>query len=126
MRDDSRRYFDFGPDPELQQQYDGHLRCQPATRVLAEDVPPELRDLIPFAERWAIPCDVARQTYLRNQPEADVREFVRVISRREKRINDWLEAPEEGWAEARRPFLYLIKAWCEAASKFPEVCEFET
>jgi hypothetical protein len=120
MADDAKREFDVGPASELQQKYGWHAENRPAIHVEADEVPPVLRELIPFVERWAIPCDITRHDYFDQQPEADVREFARVVGRHEKVINAWLESLLGQWPEAGYQFMYLLKAWCEAACDFPD------
>lgn len=120
MADDTKREFDIGPAAELQQKYGWHAEDRPVIRVEASDVPPPLRDLIPFVERWAIPCDITRHDYFDKQPEVDVREFARLVGRRKKEVNAWLDSIRGKWPEAGYQFMYLLKAWCEAACEFPD------
>jgi hypothetical protein len=120
MADDSRGEFDIGPAHELQRKYGWYAENRPVIRVEATEVPPALRDLIPFVERWAIRCDITRHDYFDKQPEADVREFARVVGRREKQVNAWLDGIKGEWPEAGYQFMYLLKAWCETACEFPD------
>ena len=120
MGDNTNREFEIGPASELQQKFGWNAENRPVIFVEASDVPPPLRDLIPFVERWAIPCDITRHDYFDNQPEADVREFARVVGQREKQVNAWLDSTQGNWSEAGYQFMYLLKAWCEAACEFPD------
>ena len=120
---DNRGEFDIGPAHELQRKYGLYAENRPVIRVEIADVPPALRDLIPFVERWAIPCDITRHDYFDKQPEADLREFARVVGRREKAVNAWLDTIQGKRPEASSQFMYLLKAWCEAACEFPDECE---
>jgi hypothetical protein len=120
MGDDTKREFDIGPAWELQRKYGWYAENRPIICVEAGDVPLPLRDLIPFVERWAIPCDITRHDYFDKQPEADVRELARVVGRREKEVNAWLDSIQGKWAEAGYQFMYLLKAWSEAACQFPD------
>jgi hypothetical protein len=120
MADDTKREFDIGPASEMQRKFGWYAENRPVIRVETNDVPPPLRDLIPFVERWAIPCDITRDDYFGKQPEADVREFARVVGRREQEVNAWLNSIQGKWPEAGNQFLCLLKAWCEAACEFPD------
>lgn len=119
MADDNRHEFDVGPASEMQKKYGWYAENRPVIRVQVSEVPPHLRELIPYVERWAIPCDITRHDYFDKQPEEDVREFARTIGRREAEINDWLNSLGDEWSEAGYQFMYLLKAWCEAACEFP-------
>src|SRR5689334_15919910 len=114
MADETKREFDVGPGSEMQRKYGWYAENRPVIRVEVEAVPPSLRDLIPFVERWAIPCDITRHDYFDKQPEADVREFAREVGRREKEVNAWLDSIQGKRLEAGYQFMYLLKAWCEA------------
>ena len=119
MADDDRGEFEIGPGFELQQKHGWYAENRPVIRVNASEVPPHLRDLIGYVERWAIPCDLTRQDYFDKQPEEDVRELAHVIGPREAEINAWLASLQGKWPEAGSQFMYLLKAWCEAACEFP-------
>ena len=123
MADKAKGQFDIGPASELQRKHGWYAENRPLIRVDASEVPQALQDLIPFVERWAIPCDITRHDYFDKQPEADVREFARVVGRREKAVNAWLDSIQGKRSEANSQFMYLLKAWCEAACEFPDECE---
>ena len=112
--------FDIGPASNLQRKYGWYAENRPLIRVDAGEVPPTLLDLIPFVERWAIPCDMTRHDYFDNQPEADVRELARVVGRREQAVNAWLDSTQSERSEVNFQFMCLLKAWCEAACEFPD------
>lgn len=120
MRIDDHHEFDIGPASELQKKYGWYAENRPLIRVDANDVPPRLRELIPYVERWAIPCDITRHDYFASQPDEDVRDFAKTVGRRQVEINDWLDSIDGKWPEASRQYMYLLKAWCEAACEFPE------
>ena len=70
--DDDRHEFDIGPSSEMQRKYGWHAENRPLIRVDESDVPSHLRELIPYVERWAISCDIARHDFLARQPDEDV------------------------------------------------------
>jgi hypothetical protein len=120
MANDSKGEFDIGPARELQQRYGWSGENRPVMRVEESEVPPSLQDLIPLVERWAIPCDITRHDYFAKQSNTEVRELARVVGRREKEINAWLDSTRSKWPEAAHQFMYLLKAWCEAACQYPD------
>lgn len=120
MTDGPSKEFDIGPTHQMQRKYGWYAENRPIIRVASEEVPVKLRDLIPFVERWAIPCDITRHDYFDKQPEADVREFARVLGRREKEVNAWLDSIRGEWSETGSQFMYLLKSWCDAACEFPD------
>ncbi|MDG3007343.1 hypothetical protein [Paludisphaera mucosa] len=123
MPDDDRHEFDVGPGDEMQRKYGWYAENRPDIHVEPDQVPEPLRDLIPYVERWAIPCDVTRGDYFEKQPEADVREFVRVVAPRDGEINAWLDTFKTQWPQAGFQFMYLLKALGEAACDYPDEIE---
>jgi hypothetical protein len=120
MPDDGRHEFDTGTGAEMQAKYDWYAENRPMIRVAVSEVPLHLQDLIPYVERWAISCDITRHDYFDKQPEADVREFTRTVSRRQAEISVWLGSIKGARPEAANHFTNLLKAWCEAACEFSE------
>jgi hypothetical protein len=120
MADSEPHKVDLCPADELQRKYGLYAENRRLIYVDLNEVPAGLRDLIPYVERWAIPCDITRHDYFDKQPEADVREFARIVGRREKEVDAWLDSVQSNWPKAGYQFMYLLKAWSEAACEFPE------
>lgn len=121
--------FDIGPASKMQKKHGWYAENYPAIRVETGEVPPHLRALIPVVERWAIACDVTRHDYFAKQSDDDLRELARVVALHRRAINAWLDSLPGGvaaWPPAAVHFLYLLKAWNEAAGEFPDECEVET
>jgi hypothetical protein len=90
---------------------------RPTIVVNKDDVPEALRPLIPYAERWAIPCDVTRGDYFDQQPEEEIAAFWHELLPHVEAINEWLNSlPQDVsvWSEAAVHFVYLLKAHSEA------------
>jgi hypothetical protein len=111
---------DVGPGSDMQQKYGWFAENRSEIRVERTEVPAELQDLIPYAERWAIRCDVTRGDYFDQQSESDIRDLARTVGRREKEINSWLDSQGSSLTAAGFHFLYLLSAWSEAACEFPD------
>jgi len=108
---------DVYPAHVLRDRFGINAENRPYFTVAAEEVPESLRELIPYVERWAIPCDVTRGDYFDQQPPADVAEFYRTVLPYRDRINTWLDAqPEQvaNWSDAAVQYMYLLKAHGEA------------
>ena len=107
----------------LRDEYGMNAENRPYFQVVVDDVPEDLRPMIPYVERWAIPCDVTRGDYFENQPEEDVVEFYHSVLPNIERINAWLDQQPEDvlkWSEAAVHFMYLLKAHDEAYQPTPE------
>ena len=107
---------DIHPGEVLRDVYGMNATNRPIINVNEQDVPVPLRPLIPYTERWAIPCDVTRHDYFRYQPEADIAEFWQSVLPHTDAIHDWLDSLGDvrGWPKAAVHFMYLLKAHSEA------------
>jgi hypothetical protein len=108
---------DVYPAHVLRDEYGMNAANRPTIVVREEEVPEDLRHLIPYAERWAISCDVTRGDYFDHQPEADVAAFWHEVLPHVDAVNQWLDALGDDvgtWPEAGVHFLYLLKAHGEA------------
>ncbi|HAW28200.1 MAG TPA: hypothetical protein DCY03_08790 [Planctomycetaceae bacterium] len=108
---------DVYPAHILRDEYGMNADNRPYFKVIVEDVPIELRELIPFVERWAIPCDVTRGDYFENQPEEDVADFYYRVLPFTDQIEAWLDeqpADVNDWPEAAVHYMYFLKAHSEA------------
>ncbi|MFO0810685.1 MAG: hypothetical protein U0746_18815 [Gemmataceae bacterium] len=120
MTTDHRHEFDIGPASEMQRKYGWYAENRPVIRVESQDVPEHLRELIPYVERWAIPCDITRHDYFAKQSDDDVRDLARTVGKRQAEINAWLNSFGVNRPEAAYQFMWLLAAWCEAACEFPD------
>lgn len=118
--------FEIGPAAKMQKKYGWYAENRPTIRVEPAEVPSHLRAIIPVVERWAIACDVTRHDYFAKQSDDDLRELARVVAPHNRAINTWLDSLPGGvaaWPPAAVHFLYVLKAWNEAACEFPDECE---
>lgn len=108
---------DVYPAHVLRDQYGMNAENRPYFKVVADDVPESLRELIPYVERWAIPCDVTRGDYFDKQPEQDVAEFYHKVIPFTDKINAWLDEQSDDvaeWSDAAVHYMYFLKAHGEA------------
>lgn len=108
---------DIYPSHILRDGYGFNAANRPYFKVNADDVPESLRELIPYVERWAIPCDVTRCDYFDKQPEEDVAAFYETVLPFTNEIRAWLDQQPENvadWSDAAVHYLYFLKAHGEA------------
>jgi hypothetical protein len=88
-------------------------RDRALNRIRPSRVPPDLRVLIPLAEKWGIGDDGSRGYFVRRATSAEKRQLRRALARYGRRINEWLDAqlPRRATAETGC-FLYLMET-CE-------------
>lgn len=101
----------------LRNEFGRNAENRPYFKVVIDDVPEALRQLIPYVERWAIPCDVTRGDYFDKQPQEDVANFYHTVLPFTDQINAWLDAQPASvldWSDAAVHFMYFLKAHAEA------------
>lgn len=109
---DDRREFEIGPAGEMQKKYGWYAENHPAIRIDPSEVPKDLRDLIPLAQRFGITCDVTRHDLGEKTSQADKDELSRQLRGRHDRINDWLNS-------------LAFDSGNRAAAHFTAMCVFE-
>jgi hypothetical protein len=65
-------------------------------RLDAAKVPADLRDLVPYAQRWGIGDDVARSERIQKASAAERSELRAAFGRRQARITAWLDSFGQG------------------------------
>ena len=111
MADDWEK-FEVGPAAELQKKHGLYIENYPPIHIDPADVPPDLRDLIPLAERFGIQCDITRHDLGDKTSQADKDELTRRLRGRHDRINDWLNS-------------LGLQSGNEASPHFIAMCVFE-
>lgn len=82
-----------------------------ATRVDSKEVPGDLRDLIPLAERWGVGDDSSRAWLVDRASAREKRELRAALEGRADRIGTWLDTFGEGpFSDSAAAFLYLMEA----------------
>lgn len=117
---------DVYPAHVLRDEYGMNAENRPYFKVVVDDVPEPLRKLIPYVERWAIPCDVTRCDYFEKQSDEDIANFYHTVLPFTDEINAWLDAqPKDvvNWSDAAIHFMYFLKAHAEAYQPTEEELE---
>jgi hypothetical protein len=91
-----------------------------AQRVEAEQVPPELRHLVPMAERWGIGDDVDRIAKVDRATAAEREELRTAVEPHHDRITAWLNSFGEGqMSDEAAAFMYMQLALMEMQAGVP-------
>ncbi len=76
-------------------------------RLDSAKVPADLRDLVPFAQRWGIGDDVGRSERIQNATAAERSELRAAFGPRQARITAWLDSFGQGvMPEEAAAFMY--------------------
>ncbi|MFH0938642.1 MAG: hypothetical protein V1899_05105 [Planctomycetota bacterium] len=83
----------------------------PIIKINPENVPPNLRDLIPMAEKWGIGDDIIRDDFEQKAAVADKEEFKNKLKGRTKEVNDWLDSfKNSDMSEEASHFMMMLEA----------------
>ncbi len=108
---------DTYPAHVLRDEYGMNAANRPTIIVNKKEVPETLHVLIPYVERWAIPCDVTRDDYFEQQPQEDIANFWYEVKPHVEAINQWLDSQPHSildWPQAAVQFMYFTKAHAES------------
>lgn len=117
MKKPPLRPGDVYPAHVLRDEHGMNAAHRPTIVVNPDEVPEALRALIPYVQRWAIPCDVTRGDYFDQQPEEEVAAFWHDVLPHVGAIQQYLASqPKDvsAWSEAAVHFLYLLQAHDDA------------
>ena len=67
--------------------------CQPR-HLDASQVPPGVREYIPYAELWGVVDDLERELRVERAPAAALEDLADLIARIDDDLDDWLAGPE--------------------------------
>jgi hypothetical protein len=109
---DEPREFEILPAAEMQRKYGLYAENYPPIHIDPADVPGDLHDLIPLAERFGVTCDITRHDLGDRTSQADKDDLTRRLRGRHDRINEWLNTLPIGTPN-------------QAAGRFTAMCLFE-
>jgi hypothetical protein len=89
---DERREFEILPVDQMQREYGFYAENYPPIHIDPAEVPPDLHDLIPLAERYGITCDITRHDLGDKTSQADKDALSLHLRGRHDRINEWLNS----------------------------------
>jgi hypothetical protein len=86
--------------------------------IVADEVPPHLRELIQLVEEWGTWNPQRCAEIIDGKSTEELRPFVQAVERHRKAIHAWLATmPKDTkqWPQAAEAFLFLVRNWNEAA-----------
>jgi hypothetical protein len=89
----------------------------------AQQVPDNLRELLPLAVKWGFPDEASRSNKIASATEQDKQELQQALQGRAKTINLWLHrfpsdtATKQGMPPEARVYLYMMSAVDEMGLK---------
>ncbi len=108
----SPKYGEIAPASELKEKYNLTAENRPVINISPENVPENLHDLIPMAEKWGIGDDVIRDDFEEKTSEAEKEEFKNKLKGRTADVTAWLDSFEDGldMSEEAGHFMYMLEA----------------
>lgn len=94
MSEDDDGEFASGPGDVMKRRFGWTAENWTPPILRPEAVPENIRDLVPFARRWGVTCDVTRHDVAEKASEADLAELSRVLQGRHDDIVDFLYSGE--------------------------------
>jgi len=103
---------EIGPARVLQKKYGLYAENAPEVEIVEEEVPEDLRDLIPLAKKYGVGDDIIRGDIEAKAGTEAKEELKRALSGRMDRINRWLDSFPDGesMSDSEAAFLYLREA----------------
>jgi hypothetical protein len=106
------KYGEIATASELKEKYNLTAENRPSINIPPENVPENLRDLIPMAEKWGIGDDVIRDDFEEKTTDEEKEEFKGKLKGRTADINTWLDSFKDGldMSEEAGHFMYMLEA----------------
>ena len=82
----------IAPASVLQRRFGLHAEHRPIIRLDPDDVPADLRHLIPLAEKWGVGDDIIRHDLIERSSHLERRELHDALYEPFERITEWLDA----------------------------------
>jgi len=79
---------------DLKQRPEHRPETQPPISLNPTRVPPELRNLIPLAERWGYPDDTVRDILIESASRDELLELKARVRAADELLDEWLAGPE--------------------------------
>lgn len=111
------RHGEIATAGELKVKYNLHTGKSPKIILNPNNVPIDLRDLIPLAEKWGIGDDIIRSEFQNEATDAEKLELKTILDKRLLRINEWLDSFGNGkdMTEEAGAFMYMLLGLDEMA-----------
>ena len=113
------REFEVLPSGEMQQKYDLYAETCPKITLDPNNVPEELRHIIPLAEKYGVGCDIRRHDLGSKTSEHDKQALSKALKGSHRHIAKWLNMLRETPISVANPP-------SEESVAFIRLCVFET
>ena len=106
------RHGEIAPAGVFKKKYNLTAENRPVIKINPLNVPSNLRDLIPMAEKWGIGDDIIRDDFEEKAMDAEKEELRTQLAGRTKEITDWLDSFSNGRAMTTDAghFMYMLEA----------------
>jgi hypothetical protein len=110
----ARARRDIAPAAELQRHFGLYAENRPVIQLDPALVPPDLRHLIPLAEKWGIGDDIIRNDLIDKSSSVEKRELHDALYEPFERITEWLNSfARSPLSEEAAAFMHLQSALAE-------------
>ena len=106
------RHGEILPANEMQKKYGLYAENRPDINIDPMQVPKNLRDLIPMAEKWGVGDDIIRSDIEKKASDTEKEAFQSKLKGRTKQVTDWLDSygAEQPMPEEAAHFMYMLEA----------------
>ena len=110
-RKKSVHYDEILPAHEMKKKYHLTAENRPFFKINARQVPPNLRDLIPMAEKWGVGDDIIRDDLEEKASASEKQEFQNTLKGRTREVRAWLDSfKTKDMPEEAVHFMYMLEA----------------
>ena len=103
------RHGEILPAGEMKTKYNLTIENYQPPDLDPNQVPDDLRDLLPIAKKWGIGDDIIRDDMRQKSSTAEKRELINQLEGKTKRINNWLDTfDDDEFTPESTAFLYLL------------------
>ena len=105
------QYGEILPADEMKEKYDLTAENRPEIKLTQGNIPENLRDLIPMAEKWGVGDDIIRDDIEEKASDADKQEFKEKLTGRTSDISEWLDSfGQSKMSKEAGHFMYMLSA----------------
>jgi hypothetical protein len=106
----ARARRDIAPASELQKHFGLYAENRPVIQLDTKRVPPDLRHLIPLAEKWGVGDDIIRNDLIDKSSSLEKRELHDALYGPFERITEWLTTADRPLSDEAEAFMYMQEA----------------
>ena len=103
------RHGEILPVDEMKNKYNLTIEYYQPPDLDPNQVPDDLRDLLPLAKKWGIGDDIIRDDMRQKSSTAEKRELIQQLEGKTQRINNWLDTfDNDEFTPESSAFLFLL------------------